>query len=369
MALFKKTYQDNLRELRDEQTAQASQEALSKQEALASQEPIDNTASSDPYVSYVSDISDLDLEPIDNQLLYKRNFAKVKHSYTFEAPQIQLVKRTSNCFLDIEAMLYTMIPNSHMVDDDFLTGYYLTKYHLNLPKVMTSYHAGISKDSVLQGIYYAINKLQPKTKWQIFGCDAAPIKRYEAVLKNGIKKPCDIYNQNSSNSIKIQLSETIDPASIDLYICDVKSKDTADLLKQFLLILEYLSNNSQIVLRLPANWQHCYTSMSTTLLFLVGQFKTVKIFKTPWGLVPKYYLILSGMKEPIQAKKVLTMESYTKALSINGDTPFISQTYYSIDEQELLMQRISLAYTNTGATTELSITTDNAIQQWTDIVS
>jgi hypothetical protein len=357
MALFKKTYQDNLRELRDEQNAQDS---------IATS---DTPGLLDPYASYVSDISDIDLEPIDNQLLYKRNFAKVKHSYKFEAPQLQQIKRTSNYFLDIEAMLYSMIPNSHMVDDDFLTGYYLTKYHLNLPKVMTSYHAGISKDSVLQGIYYAINKLQPKTKWQIFGCDAIPIKRYEAVLKNGIKKPCDIYNQNSSTSIKIQLSESIDPASVDLYICDVKSKDTADLLKQFSLILEYLSMNAQIVLRLPANWSQCYTSMSTTILFLIGQFKTVKIFKTPWGLVPKYYLILSGMKEPIQSKKVLTIDSYIKALSVNGDTPFISQTYYSIDEQEMLMQRISLAYTNTGIATELSITTEDAIQQWTDIVS
>ncbi len=363
MAQFKKTYQDTLRALKKEQQSNDTAEEKEQNKTVALY---------DPYESYIFDISNEDLDPVDTILLYKNNFAKLKHTYTFTMPSdAKYLRRQSNPYLDIEAILYTMIPDATNVDDDFLTGYYIAKYHLDLPKIITSYHAGISKDSLTQGIYYATLSQQTdslkKTKWQMFGCDGVITKKYEALYKNGILKPCNIYNTNTSNSIKIQLSEVVDHASIDLYTCDVRSASTLDVLKQLLLIFEFLSMKSRVVLRLPTNWQQFYTSMSTTLLFIVGQFKTVKIFKTPWGVIPKYYLILHDMKEPMSSKKIASLLTYITALSANGNIPLISSTYYSVDEQELLMQNISLAYINMMSY-DVETTIEDAIQTWTSLI-
>ncbi len=359
MSQFKKTYQDTLRALKKEQNTPVVEEKT--QPGIL-----------DPYESYIFDISDVELDPIDTTLLYKNNFAKLKHSYTFIMPSdAKYSRRQSNPYLDIQAMLPAMIIDSTNVDDDFLTGYYLAKFHLDLPKIITSYHAGISKDSLMRGLYYATLAQQKdstqKTKWQMLGCDAHITKKYESIYKNGILKPCNIYNMNTSNSIKIQLSEIIDHASVDLYTCDIRSASTLDVLKQLLLIFEFLSIKSKIVLRLPTNWQQFYTSMSTVFLFLIGQFKTVKIFKTPWGVIPKYYLILHDMKEVISSKKIAALITYSIALSANCNVPLISSTYYSINEQELLMKNINTAYINMMSH-DVNTSTEDAIETWTNFI-
>ena len=259
-----------------------------------------------------------------------------------------------------------MIPNCTNVDDDFLTGYYIAMYHLQLPKIITSFHAGISKDSLTQGIYYALAKIQPKTKWQMFGCDSNPIKKYESIIKNGIKNPCDIYNINTMTSINIQLNEFIDQKSIDFYTCDIKNNGAADTLKQILLIREYLSNNCQIILRLPKNWSLQYTSISTILLFCICQFKQVKIFKTPWGSVPRYYLIMQDMKSPISAQLASIFQAYILALIDNPNLPLISQTYFNIYDQKNIMASINQAYIKMCDIS--SVSEQDAVYIWTDIV-
>lgn len=358
MAYFKKTYQDNLRELKKEQI---------KQEALKPKEEIKQLL--DPFESYVFDISNIDLDPIELAMLYKKNFAKIKHTYTFTMPvDAKYVRRQTNIFTDIENILPNIIPDCKSTDGDFLTGYYLAKYHLRLPKVLTSFHAGISKDSLTQGIYYSLAKTQPNTKWQMFGCDSTPVKKYEPIIRNGIRKPCDIYNANTISSINVQLSESISQGSLDLYTCDIRSKSTADVIKQLVLVREFLAPTAQIVLRLPTNWNSYYTSMSTFLLFCISYFTNVKIIKTPWGVIPKYYLILQNMKATISAKEATTLQTYLSVLLEDPNVPLISQTYFNIDEQEILMQNINQAYTHMMSFDTLP-TNDEAIDIWTDIVS
>lgn len=357
MALFKKTYQDNLR-------------ALKKEQAMTKAVEVDplTCQNIDPFEAYITDISNDELEPIEQTFLYKKNFAKIKHAYTLDMPaDAKYLRRNGNMFESTEAILPTILPECKSVDTDFLTGYYLAKYHLNMPQVLTSFHAGISKDSMIQGIYNAMLKLKPKAKWQMFGCDANKTQKYQNILKNGIRNPCDIYNPNTASSINIQLSEVLIPQSIDLYTCDIKSNSVADVLKQLLLIREYLTSTASLVLRLPTNWHAYYTAMQTVLLFCVSHFRTVRVFKTPWGVIPKYYLILKDFKQPINLQKATALQTYLNALAENQNIPLISKTYFDVNDQEMLMQNINQAYINMMSF-DIKYTSDDALQAWTDIL-
>lgn len=354
MSLFKKTYQDNLR-------------TLKKEQAKIVPTIVEEI---DPFEAYVTELYNDDLEPIEPVFLFKKNFAKIKHSYQLPIPlNAKFTRRTNNKFESVEAILPTILPECKSVDSDFLTGYYLAKFHLNIPQIMTSFHAGISKDSMIQGMYHAVLKLRPKAKWQMFGCDAHPIQKYKNISKNGIRLPCDVYDINTSNSINLQLSESILYKSVDLYTCDIRSNSAADLLKQLILIREYLTNDARLVLRLPLNWNSCYTAMQTILLFCASQFKTIKVFKTPWGSIPKYYLILNGFKELINTQKHAILRTYLDALNTNPNIPLISSTYFDIDKdnRQIFMQNISQAYINM-LKFEDSYTSDETLLIWTDMV-
>ena len=358
MALFKKTYQDNLRALKKEQ----AMAKVSDAESSTLQQNID------PFEAYITDLSNEELEPIEQSFLYKKNFAKVKHSYTLDMPvEAKYLRRNVNVFESTETILPTILSDCKSVDTDFLTGYYLTKFYLNMPQVLTSFHAGISKDSMIQGIYNAMLKLRPKAKWQMLGCDANKTQKYQAIIKNGIRSPCDIYNTNTASSIDIQLSEVLIQQSIDLYTCDIKSNSAADVLKQLLLIREYLTSTARLVLRLPTNWHSYYTAMQTILLFCVSHFKTVRVFKTPWGIIPKYYLILRDFKQPINLQRATTLQTYLNALAENQNVPLISKTYFDVNDQDMLMQNINQAYINMMSF-DKKYTSDEALQAWTNIL-
>lgn len=358
MALFKKTYQDNLRALKKEQATAKALEV----DSCATQQNID------PFEAYITDISNDELEPIEQAFLYKKNFAKIKHSYTLDMPaDAKYLRRNGNTFESTEVVLPTILSECKSVDTDFLTGYYLAKFHLNMPQVLTSFHAGISKDSMIQGIYNAMLKLRPKAKWQMFGCDANKTQKYQGILRNGIRNPCDIYNPNTASSINIQLSEVLIPQSIDLYTCDIKSNSAADVLKQLLLIREYLTSTARLVLRLPTNWHSYYTAMQTVLLFCVSHFKTVRVFKTPWGAIPKYYLILKDFKQPINLQKATALQTYLNALVENQNIPLISKTYFDVNDQDMILQNINQAYINMMSF-DIKYTSDEALQTWTSIL-
>jgi viroplasmin and RNaseH domain-containing protein len=355
MALFKKTYQDNLRALKKEQDINAANATVS--ELIV-----------DPFKSYITDISNNEMEPIEQVFLFKKNLAKINYAYTLPIPiEAKFTNRNGNVYELTEAFLPSILPDCKSVDSDFLTGYYLAKFHLDLPQLMTSFHAGISKDSLIQGIYHAMLKLRPKAKWQMFGCDANKNKKYQNILKNGVRIPCDIYNSNTVNSINIQLSEVISNKSIDLYTCDIKSNSAADVLKQLLMIREYLNDSVRIVLRLPTNWHTYYTAMQTILWFCISHFKSVKIFKTPWGAVPKYYLILKDFKETINLQKATAINTYLQALNENQNTPLISKTYLDDEDQKIIIENINKAYINM-ISFDIKYTADEALQLYTSIL-
>ena len=341
--MFKKTYQDNLRKLRKESTEEIP-------ESIDSIEPFNIT----------SNLSDEDVDPIEHALLYRKSFVNIKHLYSIEPPVLSVSKPGN--FSDVEAILPSLIADCPLVDSDFLTGYYISKYHMDLPYVLTSFHAGLSKDLLTKGIYYSLLKREKKTKWQMLGCDACPKEEYKKILYNGVKKPCNIYCSNTINSINIQLSEVIDMASVNLYTCDIASKSTADVIKQFLLIREFLTHTAYILLRLPTTWTEFYTSMSTFILFCISRYKTVKLIKTPWN--GKLYLLLHKRKTCISSATYMALHSYAKDLDELPDMPLISQIYFNINDKNPLIEPIKKAYLHTMP----AITSDEAIRVWTNII-
>lgn len=345
--MFKKTYQDNLRKLRKEYKPPT----------------IESEPTADPFNTNVYDLSDEDVDPINHVFLYRKTFAAAKHNYLIKPPNVDRTPR-KNIFLDVEAILPSLIPNCNVVDADFLTGYYLVKFHMNLPYLLSSFHAGMSKDSFNRGIYYALLKRAKKTNWKMLGCDANPDDKYKPVTYNGIKLPCDIYNDNTHNSINIQLSEAIDMKSIDLYTCDIVSKSTADVVKQLTLIREFLSDKAYILLRLPADWEDLYTSISMFLLYCVSYYKTVKVIKTPWGAKPRLYLLLQGCKTNILPAVYMSLNTYVK--DYNPNLPLINQSYFNVTDQDSVMMKINKAYELYDISTIISA--DDAIQLWSRMV-
>ena len=330
---FQKNYQDNIRALRKE---------------LALVPKVDENPfmyKQDPFNEYVFELSEDEIDPLDIKDMYKKGTNLNTYQVQMPASAV-FVRRNKNMFDILEAILPTVIPNCASVDIDFLTGYYLAACHLDLPTVMTSFHAGIAKDSFIRGIYDAVVKLRPKTKWQMFGCDSNISKKYRKILRNGVRSPCDIYNANTATSINIQLSESIPLNSINLYTCDVKPSSASDVLRQLMLILDYLTDDARIIIRLPANWQPYYTAMQTILLFCMCQFKIVRIFKTPWGAIPKYYLVLIGFKSRINARVIASINYYLTDLDANPNASMINNTYFDITDNELITRGIDTAYIN-----------------------
>jgi hypothetical protein len=352
--MFTKTYQDNLRKLRAEQ---------------AKQEKIEPLPSVDPFKDNVYDISDLDVEPIDSSMIYRKNFAKLKHAYNVEVPETKQKLKGDNKFTDVEAILPALISDCPEIDSDFLTGYYLIRQHMALPYVLTSFHAGISSDSLTKGIYYALLKREKKTKWQMLGCDTNQKSEYKNIMYNGIKKPCDIYDPNTIASVNIQLGEVIDLASINLYTCDIRSKSTREVLRQLLLIRDFLTPDAYILLRLPPDWTNCYTSMSTLLLFIVSHYKSVKLIKTPWGATHKIYLLIQSRKLNINTKVYLALNAYINELTDAPNIPLISQSYFNINDQASIMKKINDAYCSIRVNDMAdTITKEEATQLYTSIL-
>jgi hypothetical protein len=331
MAIFKKTYQDNLRALKKERACTLEQSGAGQPNDEKQPKPAVDGA---VYDSFMFDLSNDEI-PNTTTLLYRKNFAKVKHNYTIDEPSIPRDERLDtkqDVFKEVELLIPSIISNDLVVDSDFLTGYYLSKFHMKFGNSIISFHAGLTKDSLIRGIYYNLLKQDKKTKWQMYGCDRKTIPIYNSMYVNGINKPCDIYNRNTMLSINIQLSEKTTQNNLDLYTADIKTTNTADVLKQYMLIKDYIASRGYLILRLPSIWKNCFTSMATLLIFLSSQYRNIKIFKTPWGKLPKYYLLLSDKKNKTDAAVNKTLLAYLADLLQNENLPLMSSIMFDTDD-------------------------------------
>lgn len=286
----------------------------------------------DLFSSSIYNISDVSIYPIDHKHMYKKSFAR-KHTYRFKTPAIQ-----PNPSIDPYADVYLIVPQMYeevpLVDQDFLTGYFIAKW-LIMPKHISkfkSFHSGISSDGITKGMFYALATNPKPIKWDFFGCDKNIKKEYTKCYVNGLSKPCNVFDINTVRSINIQLGEKT--KDLNLYIGDIRPKSFRDFMCQLLLCYGFIKDNNVIILRLPVNWASNFTAMVNILLYFISQYNVVKIFKTPWGKNKKLYLIISEPKENHSASKYTTIMKYIEAVSIDPTLPFYNQLVFEVDETQ-----------------------------------
>jgi hypothetical protein len=306
MASFQRSYKDIIRSLKKENSQTDKLET-----------PINSSLLEE----YVYDLSN-QIQPITDVNIYKKTFAK-KHNY-------QITAKFPICKLhpieQINTQLETTLQISDEINADWHVGYYLAKYHLDLPDVISSFHAGISKDGLIRGVYYCITQNNKKTKWQIYGCDKNNNPVYKGKYINGLTRKCDIFDANTKRSVNIQLDDKLPLKSINLYTCDVACRSTAELIKEFLFIKEYLHSDITMILRIPDKLDS--SSFITFLLFLISYFYTVKLFKSPWSKSHNY-LILKRFKTQINQSTYMLLLNY---LEQTEDIPLINKEYFDEDD-------------------------------------
>lgn len=284
------------------------------------------------YTSHMYNISDVHIQPIDSKHYYKKSF-DAKHKYRFGLDNCNLRTRKVDPFEDVYNLLPQLYDDNPYVDADFLTGYYFAKYVLAIKgqstgEKITSFHSGLSSDGITRGLFYAFASLPKPIKWDFYGCDKKFKKEYANKYINSKSIKCDVFDINSVRSINIQISEKI--KSFDFYISDVRPTDLYDTMCQLILCTNKVKGFT--IIRLPTIWKAIFTAMTNLLLYLISQYNIVKIFKTPWGLTPKFYLIIGSPKEPYSAVKYTGLIKYMEAVKIDRTLPLYNTMIFDVED-------------------------------------
>jgi hypothetical protein len=323
MALFQKSYKDILRELKAETEKKEKQS-----ETNNSYEMVPNTTSFTPYIY---DMSDMTFEPYDTNMFYKKS---QREFFEYEIPveEKELLKRKFNYFKQVLEYLTTVIKD-RLINDDYLTGYFIAKELLPIKsRKIKVFMAGLTKDSMLHGIIDSLGNKKIKVEYN--GCDKYISSIHKQKYYNGVSKKCNIHDINSAVSINIELGEKISVKSLDLYIADIKATNTYDVLCSYIIQHTFMSKNGTIILRLPNVWKDCSTSMITLLLYFISQYKSVRIFKTPWGQYSRNYVLLYGLKETISQTKKNNLISYAKELKDSPNIPLYRDVVFDTEYED-----------------------------------
>lgn len=299
------------------------------------------------FPNYMFDLSDKDLDPIPSSNHYKKSHA-TKHRYTFDKPQVAYTARKQNYFRELEMFLTPLFEENPIVNDDFLTGYYFAKAIIipniidNLttgtPKDLKSFHPGISSDGIVRGIWYAFAAYQKKhpnsyISWSFFGCDRHYKPAYKTKYLNGVTKKCDIFDLNSIRSVDIQIEETL--GKLSFMISDIKPRNIKDVLSQLIMCHNTMQPNGIVFIRLMFDWLSEYTQMTNLLIYCISSYNIVKIFKTPWGNVPKFYLILAQPKhKALTTPHGLGLIKYYEALATDTKASLFNKMIFHVEEKE-----------------------------------
>jgi hypothetical protein len=332
MAFGAQSYKNNLRKLKEELDSKSTVHNPEYDTALLNE--------------YLFDLSNGDLEPIVATHYYKKSQAK-KFMYFFDKPLAVYVPRKYDAFKDLPTFLSPLLEDNPLVNGDFLTGYYIARAFVipNLvdtlsagsQKLLKSFHAGITSDGITRGIWYAIldyNESHPKggISWEFYGCDRNKTKEYSSKYLNGLARKCDVFDPNSIRSIGIQVVEKM--TTVDFFIDDVKSTTIGQLLLQLILASDITSDRGFAFVRIPLNWLDNYTQMINVLMYCISSYKVVKIFKTPWGIVPKLYLLVSLPKRKAFTAPMRTgMAKYLEGLSTTPKLNLYNKMIFNVEEK------------------------------------
>jgi hypothetical protein len=268
--MFKHSYLDTLRKLKKEQTEQKKHFNV---------------------ILYPDCFLEIN-EAVDKTLTSYKRVNKKDHIYEIKDTCSILKNKTleKNKYDELCKILPTLLEDNPVVNDDFLTGYYLA--HIIKPyidKNLISFHPGINDDQLIRGMWYSFGK---EYKWNIRGCDKKYNKLYRSKYVNSLSHKNDIYDINCIRSLILQINDTIGAKPFDLYISDIKSNNGYEVLCQIVLGLTITKNI--MIIRLPEKILH-FMQLHNIITYMTKLFNYVSLFKTPWGN-NKVYLILYKIK-------------------------------------------------------------------------
>jgi hypothetical protein len=272
MSQFQKSYKDTIRNLK-----------------LEKKEDIEYNQLFNSYLLPIKNSSELN------------NFIKINEYKSANSQLIDFTKQREKDYYDNIIKYLPSIIDDQFIDSDYLTGLYFNKM-LKL-KNSSCFIAGFVKDAVLRGLSY--NNII-----KYYGCDKIFNPSNKRKYINGIARKCDVHDINSVRSINLQMGEHLPVKSLDLYLCDIKANTYQDLLCSYLIQHSFMKLKCIVILRMPNTLE--LNSIYNLLSFFTNYYKNVSIFKTPWGINPKYYIILKEQKKEIDSAKHNKLIIYAK---------------------------------------------------------
>jgi hypothetical protein len=336
MSLYQKDYKEVIRSYKEKQLAYM----LSKE--------IEN-----PFETFYVDLTSI-FNPIDQQYMFKKSFVS-HHTYEMENPSTVISdKKNISSFqslLGSDGLIRKFQKISSNPDDDYLTGYYLGKFHIEKCVKNTgkskriqliehnAFMFGGAKQNFLLGMSQALKDDYSKLNGYV-----VDLKKIKSNKVNTFIQSLNILSVNTIKSVRIYLKENIkNPCTI--YISDIYPNNVQILWNSIVIPLTDLDQDAISVIRFPLmqDWAKYYASICNLLIFLSSQFNYLRLFKTPWSEKPRYYLIFKEQKEVFPMKKLTALLKYIEELTTN--VQFISKTFFNDDDATLYLNNICEKYT------------------------
>lgn len=303
MAMFQRSYQDIIRKMMKEKK---------KKEG-------DLYNINTPYFStYLFDISDEKISPVANRTLFKKTFAK-KYKYSLSVfDNTDQVNVQENKYRELVGKNGWVAAHADLpsITDDFLTGYYFSKAFIKDKKGRPIIYYGAAKANLLNGIVYEFSK---HISSLVVCCIDKRNKHNNNKYMMGVTGSSDITDNNVIRSLHNKINNRYDTAGT--FICDIYPANIKVLYNALILAMMNIDTKGTSIIRIPDPhiWHDtCQTLLLNFFAYVISCWHNVKIFKTPWGMKTRYYLLLNKPKEQFTYIHYNAMLKYTDFLSTNN---------------------------------------------------
>lgn len=319
-------------------------------------------------------IFDIDLPysktPIDKKYWYKKCFRR-EHEYILDVFNSDVTQNAQfDCYSELQGKDGWLSPeyDNQAITVDFLTGYYLAKALIRVRnETVAWFQYGCSNTQLYNGVnahldtnvgrftrYGADRALTRKLlqtrntfddknarQSRLSALDDNLVERKVAInldnVFNGVTRTGDLTNVNVLKSIRNQLNEI---AQLGFFISDVYPTSMCMLYNSMLIPLMDVTAKGFSVIRLPDphTWggdmditktnKHKLmpsTSFANFLILICSHYNVTKIFKTPWGKTPKYYLIVSDRYSFVMSRYTTLIRYINDACE--NSTPILSKKF------------------------------------------
>lgn len=265
------------------------------------------------FSDFLFDVSFIEITPIETPLWYKK-INNEDHKYQLDNfSNIQFLNKQKNIYSELIGKngFICSIIQSNYVNNDFLTGYYLSKFFIKNKKNISVYNYGCKKLQLINGILCENNKY--KIKWYV--SDNVVNNNYKEKYINGITNSNNINDNNVIRSIHNNINKN-NYNKFDMFICDIYPKSNITLYNAMTFVFKTLKNSGTGIIRIqdPHIWHKNTTHIINFFLLIISSFKNVKFFKTPWGKRARYYIIMDTPKEKFLITHYTNLIKYTSVL-------------------------------------------------------